>query len=1330
MREEGQFTVHWTWQPTRLRKIIQAWLEPNPVRYQKDGSQWRDFDVELRSENVIITAVPVVSDENPPTTAPERRGLVTLVNIKLSGQFDPEVTYKTEFICQEGFESFVLEMRDHLLARAVWGLGAIPVSKENNEDVTQGGGGTLWIVPIPFDVLNAATYEDIWGYGPRTDIQIDKTEILPGRFEYSIWLDGRGYIGFVELQTKGKDETIIHTRSAKYRNERKLVQELRESSFRRKVQAYMNRLRSDPATEQYFAVDPYKPAEDILFSLEVECSLDKFDHALVPIARHYPEGWVSSEGKKLTVVPQLPEGVWWVKEVALNGDWRREGWSHIQAKAVGDNRLRIEFRDGRQMEDLWLTIGEISLSEFAALIKRQLLELETTGTGTTLVSVPSSQEGNDSVPPCADLEISLRRQGDCYGVELRFSQPRSAADVRHPQEGVASACFDFAALKAQSADATTYGRALSASLFENEEVYTGFSQALSVAQSQGIPFRVRLFVGPDAPELHSLHWETLCNPLDGTALFTGDRVLFSRYMSGSDHTAIQLRPKSGLRTLVVIANPRDSTDYQLASLDVTKELSQIEKADLGNVKELACAGSATLNNIMNHLRDGYDVLYLVAHGTLKDNHPYLFLEDDEGNAAIVSGKALATRIQELSQRPCLVVLASCQSAYTNEAGALTALGPRLAKVGIPAVVAMQDNVTISTNQAFMETFFYELQRDGQIDRTMAVARGRVRNRPDWWMSVLFMRLRDGKLWEAQAKDGVAEGWLPDWDAALDQYREWVKHTYGTMRVLGKHEPVPLEGIYTDVYLLDKPQATRRFDPSQLPQNPDRLKQERVDGLTMVLQPEHQHLVILGRPGAGKTTFLKHIVLQAAGGTLGAIVPLYVALREWNGSDLLAFLVAEVALCGIPDPRTLTEHLLGTGTALLLFDGLDEVNEIGGRRAELITRIERFCKRYTAIQVLVTCRSAATEYQFERFTYVEMADFTDEQITAYTTNWFQDAPGKGAEFRSELGLDEHLGELARTPLLLGMLCLTFEELGHFSQRRADLYREALDVLLSQWDASRNIERGTRESAEVYHTLSLGRKHQLFAHIAYETFEQGETLIPQKRLEQLLTDYLVTVPNAPERIDISPRAVLRAIEAQHGILIESTQRTYTFAHLTFHEYYTALYIAESTTDDDSQPLSKLLWYMTKIPVSHHDLRWRQVILIMVELLQRADSFCQSAMEVINQHVWDDEELTSFLLWGAGKAASVQANTRPVTLRFYYLWLALEAHGWNPADNVRVTARNFAYELAKRSKFDISRSSELQLDRLLSLIFRDVLVAPHCQDHKWAKIRWFSRFHVLVP
>src|SRR5690606_31714207 len=124
-------------------------------------------------------------------------------------------------------------------------------------------------------------------------------------------------------------------------------------------------------------------------------------------------------------------------------------------------------------------------------------------------------------------------------------------------------------------------------------------------------------------------------------------------------------------------------------------------------------------------------------------------------------------------RPRLVVLAACQSAASNTRAATTLLGPKLAIAGIPAVIAMQGFVSLETVQPLLHTFFEELQRDGQVDRALAIARSCVRERHDFWMPVLFMRLKSGKLWYKpgftdQQSSKIEEKWEPLLESIRDE----------------------------------------------------------------------------------------------------------------------------------------------------------------------------------------------------------------------------------------------------------------------------------------------------------------------------------------------------------------------------------------------------------------------------------------------------------------------------------------------------------------------------------------------------------------------------------
>ena len=171
-------------------------------------------------------------------------------------------------------------------------------------------------------------------------------------------------------------------------------------------------------------------------------------------------------------------------------------------------------------------------------------------------------------------------------------------------------------------------------------------------------------------------------------------------------------------------------------------------------------------------------------------------------------------------------------------------------------------------------------------------------------------------------------------------------------------------------------------------------------------------------------------------------------------------------------------------------------------------LAQFARQYSDCHIVVTCRIAAVDYTFEpAFTYLEMADFAPDQVEAFVRAWFWDEHDKDKGVALAKGMltewakPEHAGirDLGRNPLLLTLLCLNYAETQSFPARRVEIYEEALDALLKKWDASRQIKRGS-----LYKTLSLGRKRQMFARIAFDALGRNEIVFAQADLERRLVD----------------------------------------------------------------------------------------------------------------------------------------------------------------------------------------------------------------------------------
>ena len=157
----------------------------------------------------------------------------------------------------------------------------------------------------------------------------------------------------------------------------------------------------------------------------------------------------------------------------------------------------------------------------------------------------------------ADLEIGIhRRDSQTYAVEIRLLPPGADEEVR-PDSG--SMELDLDALRGETVD-VKYGELLGGALLKDDKVREAFANARAVADAADADLRIRLLVGPTATELHTLRWEAARDPEKKNTLFTGEKLLFSRYVSSSDWRP--LRPQGCLARVRVHREPERCRQVQ------------------------------------------------------------------------------------------------------------------------------------------------------------------------------------------------------------------------------------------------------------------------------------------------------------------------------------------------------------------------------------------------------------------------------------------------------------------------------------------------------------------------------------------------------------------------------------------------------------------------------------------------------------------------------------------------------------------------------------------------------------------------------------------------
>jgi hypothetical protein len=370
----------------------------------------------------------------------------------------------------------------------------------------------------------------------------------------------------------------------------------------------------------------------------------------------------------------------------------------------------------------------------------------------------------------ADLEIGLSwdREREAIYSYLRFDRPGMHEDDWEQPEGPVA--IDLKRLREleRNPDPMEYGTQLADMLLGRDDIGRFYERARKWTEENEGSLHVRLHINAPA-RYHAVRWETLRDPYTERWIATQPDIRFSRYLSSSDSRPIPPRPKHQLKGILLVAAPTNVDEYApqgrgLAKVDLPGELERARSAlaDIDQVVELT-EQQAGLAPLLQAVNKGVDVLYLVCHGALSDGVPQLYLEKSDRAVDVVDGRLLAERFSELDRRPTVVALCSCQSStrgdelWTADDGELSALGPRLARAGVAAVVAMQGNISMASAQSFFPKFFGELQEHGEVARASAAARRELVERPDWWSPVLFSRLRSGRTYYEPEFTKDAEG---------------------------------------------------------------------------------------------------------------------------------------------------------------------------------------------------------------------------------------------------------------------------------------------------------------------------------------------------------------------------------------------------------------------------------------------------------------------------------------------------------------------------------------------------------------------------------------------
>ncbi len=345
---------------------------------------------------------------------------------------------------------------------------------------------------------------------------------------------------------------------------------------------------------------------------------------------------------------------------------------------------------------------------------------------------------------------------------------------------------------------------------------------------------------------------------------------------------------------------------------------------------------------------------------------------------------------------------------------------------------------------------------------------------------------------------------------------------------------------------------------------------------------NKKVVLQGKPGVGKSTFVNWIMYVLAKVALGheipatevglgalatdGLLPIRIHVGDFAESpylgpasrDVWNYVQDQLGMMG--DAAKPLLRALSTGKALIVFDDLDATS--GNLRSKVIEAITDLSHTYPKSHYLVTCQTLpdtiTSELKSSGFNITSLAPFSQEQIELFIARWY--AAARTRYWTIPVGAEKNLSNsvrkpeltaLARTPLLLTQMVLLHSSYGRSPEDRTGLYEEVTKLLLSRWKKDSPATQSLVEYLEIP-SLRLSDLEPALLELAFATFEaNGTAPVSKASVIEVIQKYLDGDWGKAQKL-------CEYIERTAGLLLEQNGK-FTFPHPTFQEYLAAKYLS---------------------------------------------------------------------------------------------------------------------------------------------------------------------------
>lgn len=402
--------------------------------------------------------------------------------------------------------------------------------------------------------------------------------------------------------------------------------------------------------------------------------------------------------------------------------------------------------------------------------------------------------------------------------------------------------------------------------------------------------------------------------------------------------------------------------------------------------------------------------------------------------------------------------------------------------------------------------------------------------------------------------------------------------------------------------------------------------------------ENKNIVILGKPGSGKSLLGKYVMCSILNQDNSEIpeslldyIPFRIELRKYlpykrkyskNFIDYILHVLHKEYYFSAIEVNDLIE-IIKNRKSLVIFDGLDEIFNIHNK-IEVKNDIENFLRRNKKCKGVVTSRHIGYEeakLDEEFFTESNILDFSTVQIEEYVNRWYDCEVTIDDDIQDEINMfilhtREIDNELIKNPLLLSLIVILYRNNGRLPNSKLEIYRSCTKTLVDKWDETKELEIDVKvisKKQSIFSLLAFWQYEKLSKAsgeiISYESVYKEVSSIIFKQLK-LTDDYSEAEAWAEEFLEYAKN--------------RSLYHEDDFTHKTFMEYFTAFCIYQKTDKkykpkDRNKIISK---YISK-PF------WFIVLELLMNLIDEDQADNEIIDGIIEEHISNDKSAYVFFL-----------------------------------------------------------------------------------------------------